>query len=195
MINMMNYLLNIVLECVGILLATTIFEFSKAFVSTKLGDVKPKQDGRLTLNPFKHFEPIGFLLFLFFGYGWGKPVVTSAIYYKDRDKGNILTYGLPVIIILALGELLYLASKLTPFPLLSVAISIAARSFIHLAVFNIIPVYPMSGSYVLKSLIGLNNAMKYAQYEKIVQIAVVFLLLVGYLSIPLNFVSSALIGW
>jgi Zn-dependent protease len=195
MINMMYYLINIVFECVGILFATTVFEFSKALISTKLGDIKPKQDGRLTLNPFKHFEPIGFMLFLFLGYGWGKPVVTSAVYYKDRDKGNILTYGLPVIIMFALGELLHLVSKLTPFPLLSVAIDIVARFCINLALFNIIPVYPMSGSYVLKSLIGVNKAMKYAQYEKIAQIAVVFFLIVGCLSVLLNDVSFALIGW
>ena len=56
----------------AIMVATTIHEFTRAAVSTALGDSLPKERGRLTLNPLRHFEPIGLILMLACGFGWGK---------------------------------------------------------------------------------------------------------------------------
>ena len=81
----------------AIFVSITICEFTKAFVSTKLGDNIPRQEGRLTLNPFKHFEAIGFILFLLCGFGWGKPVRTSGVYYKNRKLGTVITYTAPIL--------------------------------------------------------------------------------------------------
>ncbi len=67
-------LLAILLGIPAIMVATTIHEFTRAAVSTALGDKIPKEEGRLTLNPIKHFEPIGLILMLACGFGWGKPV-------------------------------------------------------------------------------------------------------------------------
>ena len=74
----------ILLGIPGILVATTVHEFVRALTSTVLGDTYPKSQGQVTLNPVKHFEPIGFLMMLYSGgFGWGKPVETSALYYKN----------------------------------------------------------------------------------------------------------------
>jgi hypothetical protein len=77
---------------IGSFFAITLHEYVKAWVSNKLGDPLPKARGRLTLNPLNHFEPLGFICMVLTGYGWGKPVSTAAIYYKDRKKGTMLTY-------------------------------------------------------------------------------------------------------
>ena len=77
----------ILLGIPGILVATTVHEFVRALTSTVLGDTYPKSQGQVTLNPVKHFEPIGFLMMLYSGgFGWGKPVETSALYYKNRKR-------------------------------------------------------------------------------------------------------------
>ena len=77
----------ILLGIPGILVATTVHEFVRALTSTVLGDTYPKSQGQVTLNPVKHFEPIGFLMMLYSGgFGWGKPVETSALYYKKQKK-------------------------------------------------------------------------------------------------------------
>ena len=67
-------LLSLSLLLLSILVAVTIHEFSHALASNKLGDTTAKSLGRLTLNPKSHLDPLGSLLFLFVGFGWGKPV-------------------------------------------------------------------------------------------------------------------------
>ena len=58
----------------GILIGLTFHEFAHAFVAAKLGDNTPKEQGRVNLNPISHIDPIGFILLLVAGFGWGKPV-------------------------------------------------------------------------------------------------------------------------
>ena len=58
----------------GIILGLTIHEFSHAFVAQKCGDSTSKEQGRVTLNPFKHIDPLGFVMLLVAGFGWAKPV-------------------------------------------------------------------------------------------------------------------------
>ena len=94
----------ILLGIPGILVATTVHEFVRALASTVLGDNYPKSQGQVTLNPVKHFEPIGFLMMLYSGgFGWGKPVETSALYYKNRKRDTLLVAILPTVVNLILG--------------------------------------------------------------------------------------------
>ena len=67
-------LLALVLTIPGVLIAITFHEFAHAFAADKLGDDTPRREGRLSLNPFDHLDPIGSLLLLVAGFGWGKPV-------------------------------------------------------------------------------------------------------------------------
>ncbi|MDR1559649.1 MAG: site-2 protease family protein, partial [Clostridiales bacterium] len=91
-------LINYILALPGIAFALTIHEYFKALFSYRLGDPYPKLQGRLRANPKSHFEPIGFLLMLLYGYGWGLPVNTSSTYYKNRKSGTIITYAAPSLI-------------------------------------------------------------------------------------------------
>lgn len=87
----MNYFWIFLVSIPGIIVATTVHEFTRAAVSTALGDTLLWNRGRSTLNPVKHFEPIGFLLLFYSGgFGWGKPVDTSALYYKNRKRDTLL---------------------------------------------------------------------------------------------------------
>ena len=58
----------------GVLIAITVHEYAHALAAYKLGDDTAKSQGRLTLNPFNHADPIGMLMLLFVGFGWGRPV-------------------------------------------------------------------------------------------------------------------------
>jgi Zn-dependent protease len=188
------------------MVVTTVFEFSKALVSTKFGDSRPKLEGRLTLNPLKHFEPIGFILFLIFGYGWGRPVECSAMNYqlngkrdiKSRKLCTIIVNAAPMLISIILSILFEILWQVPIFETIGFgyvarAFSIFSNCFAAIAVFNIIPVYPMSGGKILKSLLSPNAALKYSQSEKVIQMVVVFLLLMGWLSIPLNILKSVIL--
>lgn len=78
-----------ILSIPGILLAFTVHEFAHAITAYKLGDDTPKYQGRLTLNPFAHTDPLGFLLILLVGFGWAKPVQTNPTAYKNYRKDDL----------------------------------------------------------------------------------------------------------
>ena len=67
-------LLTLLLSIPGVLIAITFHEYAHAFAADRLGDDTPRRQGRLSLNPFSHLDPIGSLMLIFAGFGWGKPV-------------------------------------------------------------------------------------------------------------------------
>ena len=187
----MQTLLILLLGIPGILIATTLHEFTRGAVSTALGDKKPKQDKRLTLNPFKHFEPVGFLLMFATGFGWGKPVETSALYYKDRKRDTLLTAILPTVvnfIAAFIFMVLYRVFYGDPTGILTILFRRAVYFNISLAVYNFVPVAPMDCAKVLSVLIPANNYYKYLQYEKVIQMVFLLLLFMGvtdFIFVPL----------
>lgn len=88
------------------------FEYCKVVVTTLQGDNTPKQKGKMLPNPLKFVEPIGFLIYVFTGYGWSNPAETSPFMYKNRKVGNLLTYGSPIVLCIVLGKILALISEL-----------------------------------------------------------------------------------
>lgn len=183
----------------AIFVSITICEFTKAFVSTKLGDNIPRQEGRLTLNPFKHFEAIGFILFLLCGFGWGKPVRTSAIFYKDRKKGTLLTYGAPIIANIVAG---FIFMFIYSFFIVRMQIDNVYITYIlkylvvynvSIAVFNLIPVYPMCASKILIAFLPPNASIKMSQNEKIFQMILMLLIFFGILGSFLNSITNFII--
>ena len=77
----------------GVLIAITFHEFAHGFAAYKLGDNTAKNEGRLSLNPLDHLDPIGTLMLLFAGFGWGKPVHVNPTNYTRRismEKGEAI---------------------------------------------------------------------------------------------------------
>ena len=70
----MDSILSTLLTLPGVIIAITFHEFAHAYAADKLGDYTPRSQGRLNLNPTSHIDPIGFILLLVAGFGWGKPV-------------------------------------------------------------------------------------------------------------------------
>ena len=73
----------------AILLAFTFHEYAHAITADRLGDKTPRFQGRLTLNPIAHIDPIGFIMILVFGFGWAKPVQTNPSAFKNYYKDDL----------------------------------------------------------------------------------------------------------
>lgn len=138
----------------ALVISLTIHEFSHAFVAEKLGDPTPRLQGRITLNPLAHLDPMGTLAMLIVGFGWGKPVMFDPYNLKDpkRDAALIALAGPASNLLLATG----LAVVLRFFPALPLGLDLilplVISTNVGLAIFNLIPIHPLDGG---KILIGL----------------------------------------
>lgn len=184
----MNNLINYLILIPVILITVTIHEYTKALTSTLLGDTIPKSEGRLTLNPFKHFEAIGFILLLVWRFGWGLPLRTSALYYKDRKRDTMITYVSPIIANLVFAFIFAVIFKFVGNlnQYLGIFFSQLVIYNISIAIFNIIPVYPLCGNKILSSFLTPNQIIKMNQYEKIILMLLAFLIFMGFLGSLLN---------
>lgn len=88
---MQERLLTLLARLIVLLTAIPVHECAHAYISYKLGDPTAKMMGRLTLNPLKHFDPLGSVCLLVAGVGWAKPVPIDTRYYRDRRKGMALS--------------------------------------------------------------------------------------------------------
>lgn len=140
-------------------IAMSLHEFSHAFVATKMGDTLPKMQGRLTLNPFAHISLFGIISFLLVGFGWANPVQVNPLRFKSYRKGMFLVSisGVITNLILAfvfsgifffmpsLGSNNLLLFFLEFFVYFGLIINLS------LAIFNILPIYPLDGFNLIKS--------------------------------------------
>lgn len=169
------------------LIAIIGHELAHAWVSTKLGDPTPRYEGRLTLNPLAHLDPIGTLLMIFTGFGWARPVGVNPMYYKDRKKGMALVavagplsnfvmafFGILIgSIIMLLGMVLGWSYEVVDM-VMYISYLFAFRN-LCLMVFNLIPIPPLDGSKILGMF--LPNRMYYnmLQYERYALILIMVL--------------------
>lgn len=147
----------------GLLLSITIHEFAHAWTADKLGDPTPRHQGRVTLNPLAHLDPLGTLAMLLTRFGWGKPVEYDPYNLKNpvRDTAMIALAGPVSNLLVATG--LALVLRLGLLPLEGIGLGLLQVLFINvaLAIFNLIPVYPLDGSKILVALLPRRSAYEY----------------------------------
>jgi len=182
-------------------LVLVIHESVKARCSTMLGDPTPKHHGLLQGNPLKYIEPIGFILTVLMGFGWGRPTPTSPIYYKDRVKGVLITFVTPSLVNLIIGLATVVFIGLLDEAVGSILVGIPrlllmsfARINIAVALFNIIPVPPLDAAKVLQVFLSPNAAVKMTQNEKILQVVLMFLVLLQIISGIINPIVNTLVS-
>jgi len=147
----------------ALILAITIHEFSHALVAVKLGDPTPKLQGRLTLNPLAHLDPIGTLMLLLVRFGWGKPVQFDPYnLQKPRRDAALISIAGPVSnLLLATVLAIILNLFIRPFgPYASLSSFLVPVIYLNvlLAVFNLIPIHPLDGGKILVGLLPKDQA-------------------------------------
>ncbi len=194
--NPMDWIMEKLMILPGILIGLSFHEFGHAYVSTKLGDPTPKLQGRVTINPLAHIDPVGMVCLLFCGFGWGIPVQINPSYYKNRRRDEILVgfAGVAMNLILAIVFSLLVRIAITVFQstqsetasiIYQILLNVVMINVV-LMVFNLLPVPPLDGFGIVTNLF---NLQKYSWYDKYYQYGyfiLIFLVLLGVVSAILS---------
>ena len=190
MVNLMNIIVDIPIALVAII----GHELGHAWVSTKLGDPTPRYEGRLTLNPLAHLDPIGTLLMIFTGFGWARPVGVNPMYYKDRKKGMALVaiagplsnFLMAFVGILLAVLLSVFAGGIVGFGNVSSIFVRFAFMNLRLMAFNLIPIPPLDGSKILGMILPNRIYYNVLQYERYAMILILLLSVTGVFSVLID---------
>jgi len=204
-LNNTEALLSLVLTLPAVLIAITFHEYAHALAADKLGDDTPRRQGRLTLNPLAHLDPIGSIILVFAGFGWGKPVEINP---RNFNRTVTMSAGEAIVSIAGpmMNFLLAIVFSLITFALLKFApmfiltqlgaiilslLQITVAINIGLGVFNLIPLPPLDGSKVLNHFLPYNAKEWFARYAQVFYIIFVVLWITG---IAGNIISP-IINW
>ena len=143
----------------AIIIGLTVHEWAHAFAADKLGDPTAKNLGRMTLNPFAHIDLFGFLCLLVVGFGWAKPGPVNPRNFKNYRRDDIIVSlaGIAMNLVVAFFATILFYFGVYRWNLGSneafytIFLSIVTIN-LSLAVFNLLPIYPLDGSHVFESL-------------------------------------------
>ena len=202
-----NALLSLLYTIPGILVAITFHEFAHAKVADMLGDDTPRREGRISLNPLAHIDPVGFLMLVFVHFGWGKPVEINPTNFNRKRSMTaqeaIVAFAGPLMnIIVAIILTIILFAVVTFAPafclttagsLVVIAIQMAISVNIGLGVFNLVPLPPLDGSKILIHFLPYKARMWFTENKQIFYMVFIVLWvtnLVSYIISPVISVVS-----
>lgn len=176
---------SMIYAAITIIIAFTVHEYSHAYVAYKFGDDTAKKQGRLTLNPIQHLDPLGTILIFIAGFGWARPVPVNRFFFKNpRMSGILVSIAGPIS-----NLLMAMLAFMIWYGLLSTGLldgnqittlmgffNVFIQLNLVLFVFNLLPFPPLDGYRIVEDLVPARIRPTLTQYETYG--ALIFLILV-----------------
>ena len=194
------------------IIGLTVHEFSHAYTAFRLGDDTAKDQGRLTLNPLKHIDWMGFFLIVIAGFGWAKPVSFNPDNLKHKHRDEILISIAGPLSNLVIALLFFMVARVlfffeyfnnTDFGLGVVNLIVVWGVInISLFIFNLLPLPPLDGSHLYLTFLKETNPRLMLNLYKYGTLALLFLIIaenslnvnILHLSEMINAIASFFIG-
>jgi Zn-dependent protease len=154
--------LEIITLLLSLFIAIDVHEFAHAWMANELGDPTARLQGRLSLNPLVHLDPMGTMMILFsvvsrFGIGWGKPVPVNPLYLRRGPRvGMAMVAAAGPISNLVLAAIVAVPIRLglsLPLSLLNLLLTVISVNII-IALFNLLPIPPLDGASILRGILS-----------------------------------------
>lgn len=168
-----DWLMNTILIIPGVVVGLSFHEFAHGWVAYKLGDPTPKFQGRVTVNPKAHVDPIGFVALMLAGFGWGVPVEINPNNFKHRRRDELLVslagvvmnlivavaFGFIMKLILMAAGQTFIMSGLGE-ALWTILLYVVQINLV-LMIFNLIPVPPLDGFSIITEIFNIRHTQLY----------------------------------
>lgn len=209
--NPLYFLIFFTVLTVPLLISITVHEWAHGFVAYKFGDNTPKEQGRLSLNPFRHLDPMGTLMLFIVGIGWAKPVEINPNNIHGRYKLMLVAFAGPfsnfvmatlfsfvIYLIITISKLKGISLE-TSMPVLFVMLlKILVRINLVLCIFNLIPLPPLDGANIVRNLLPIDLSEAYfrlAPYGFPILLVLIFTGMIDYIFKLADFVEIYLLKW
>lgn len=169
----MEWFIQTILLIPGVVIGISFHEFAHGWVAWKLGDPTPKFQGRLTINPKAHVDPIGLIALMLAGFGWGRPVEINPNNFKNRRRDELLVSLAGVVMNLIVAVVFAFIIKLiymfagVPFlmsdvgQILMTILYCVIQLNLVLMIFNLIPVPPLDGFSIITEIFNIRHTQLY----------------------------------
>ena len=190
MFSLLSNPLELVLYLVALICAIAFHEFAHAYVADYLGDPTPRLQGRLTLNPLAHLDPIGTIMLILVRFGWGKPVQFDPYNLRNpRRDSAIISLAGPlsnflfatvcslIIRLLLVTRLALLSNSITGLIVYFVMALLQSLILLNvmLGVFNLVPIHPLDGFKIVEGILPAEYARQWHELEPYGLIFLLFL--------------------
>lgn len=192
------FVITIAVIIVPLFISMSFHELAHGYVAYKFGDVTPKLQGRLTLNPFAHLDPVGTLMLFIIGIGWAKPVIINPRNLPGKTEQMLVALAGPatnflLALIFAFASV-YLqtthqGANSEVFKIIIMSLGIIIRINLILAIFNLLPIPPLDGSRIVTWLLPEKFEYYFLSFEPFGLIFILLILFSGGFNYLVNFVD------
>lgn len=202
----MIYILVILFVCI---IYITSYGFLRAAISIKLGDKGNDAKYRLSVNPLVHIDFIGFLLMIFYGVGFIKPMRNQTINFKNRKGSIVLIATLPTLILFGISNIcMWCFLDITNLAIINNQVYIFyffgnqvpsfiacmvfefVRISLNVLIFNLIPIFPLDYERIFNYYVSPNLRIFWSSYDKVFQMGLILLTVFGILPFIINYISN-----
>ena len=198
---MNDRIISIIIHGIVLLTAFPIHECAHALAAHWMGDDTAKDQGRMTLNPLKHLDPLGTIFMLIGGFGWAKAVPIDPNNFKNRKVGMALSALAGPISNLLMAYVSVILYKIAAYNVLlnqDPYLDALATLFLYavflnvgLAVFNLLPVPPLDGSRIFNLILPEKLYFKIMRYENVIFGLLFLAVFMGFLDRPISFLQTS----